>query len=211
MSGEAGASARREHERRKAIRESAVRERHPRLGGVILALQDAPQHETSWGQGASGEKLVAQALAKRCSDVAVLRDRRIPGSRANIDHIAVAATGVWVIDTKRYRGKLQIAKSLFGKPTLRIAGRDKTKLVEDSPSKSISSRPRSPSWAPMSRSTAASASLTASCRCSARRRSTASSSSDAGASRSSSMQRGTLPADRASALAAGLAQRFPIA
>ena len=130
MSGAAGASARREHERRKARRESGVRERHPRLGGMILALQDAPQHETSWGRGASGEELVEQALAKRCPDVAVLHDRRIPGSRANIDHIAVAATGVWVIDTKRYKGKVQIAKPLFGKPTLTIAGRDKTRLVD---------------------------------------------------------------------------------
>jgi hypothetical protein len=97
---------------------------------VILALQDAPQHETSWSQGAGGEELVEQALAKRCPDVAVLHDRRIPGSRANIDHIAVAATGVWVIDTKRYKGKVQVTKPLFGKPMLRIAGRDKTKLVD---------------------------------------------------------------------------------
>jgi hypothetical protein len=129
-SGGAGASARREHERRKVKRESGVRERHPRLGGVILALQDAPQHEASWSRGAGGEELVEQALAKRCPTVAVLHDRRIPGSRANIDHIAVAATGVWVIDTKRYKGKVQISKPLFGKPTLTIAGRYKTNLVD---------------------------------------------------------------------------------
>ncbi len=129
-SGAAGASARREHERRKARRESGVRERHPRLGGVILALQDAPQRETSWGHGAGGEELVEQALTKRCPDVVVLHDRRIPGSRANIDHIAIAASGVWVIDTKRYKGKLQVAKPLFGKPTLKVAGRDQTKLVD---------------------------------------------------------------------------------
>jgi hypothetical protein len=128
--GTAGASARREHERRKAKRESGVRERHPRIGGVILALQDAPQHETAWARGGAGEELVAQALAKRCPDIPVLHDRRIPGSRANIDHIAVAPTGVWVIDAKRYKGKLQVAKPLFGKPTLKVAGRDKTKLVE---------------------------------------------------------------------------------
>ena len=70
------------------------------------------------------------ALAKRCPDIPVLHDRRIPGSRANIDHIAVAPTGVWVIDAKRYKGKLQVAKPLFGKPTLQVAGRDKTKLVD---------------------------------------------------------------------------------
>jgi hypothetical protein len=129
-SGGAGAGARREHDRRKVKREAGVRERHPRLGGVILALSDAPQHETSWSRGADGEELVEQALAKRCPDVAVLHDRRVPGSRANIDHIAVAATGVWVIDTKRYKDKVQVAKPPFGKPTLTIAGRDQAKLVD---------------------------------------------------------------------------------
>lgn len=78
--GQAGASARREGERRKAKREAAVRERHPRMGGVILALQDAPQHERSWARGAGGEELVEEALKKHCPHVQVLHDRRIPGS-----------------------------------------------------------------------------------------------------------------------------------
>jgi hypothetical protein len=128
--GKAGGSAGREHERRKAKREAGVRERHPRLGGVMLALQHAPQHETRWGRGAQGEELVEQALTKRCPHVAVLHDRRIPGSRANIDHIAIAATGVWVIDTKRYKGKVHVSKPLFDKPTLKIAGRNQNKLVD---------------------------------------------------------------------------------
>ena len=128
--GKAGASARREGERRRAKREAAVRARHPRIGGVILALRDAPQHERSWARGAGGEELVEQALTKHAPTVVVLHDRRIPGSRANIDHIAIASTGVWVIDSKRYKGKLQVAKPLFGKPTLQVAGRDQTKLVD---------------------------------------------------------------------------------
>ena len=130
VDGRAGASARREGERRRARREAGVRECHPRIGGVILALQGAPQHERSWARGAGGEELVEQALAKHCPKVPVLHDRRIPGSRANIDHIAVAASGVWVIDTKRYKGKLHVARPLFGKPTLKVAGRDQTKLVD---------------------------------------------------------------------------------
>ena len=130
IDGTAGSSARREGERRKARREAGVRARHPRIGGVILALQDAPQRERSWARGAGGEELVEQALAKHCPDAPVLHDRRIPGSRANIDHIALAPSGVWVIDTKRYKGKLQVAKPLFGRPTLKVAGRDQTKLVD---------------------------------------------------------------------------------
>jgi hypothetical protein len=35
----------------------------------------------------------------------LLHDRRIPGTRANIDHLAVTPTGVYVIDTKKYQGR----------------------------------------------------------------------------------------------------------
>lgn len=107
-----------------------MRERHPRIGALLLALNEPPTHERRWAHGAAGEALVAEALEHKCHpEVSVLHDRAIPGSRANIDHIAVAATGVWVIDTKRYKGKIEIAKPLFGAATLRIAGRDRTKLV----------------------------------------------------------------------------------
>jgi hypothetical protein len=37
----------------------------------------------------------------------MLHDRRIPGTRANIDHLVVAATGVWIVDAKSYRGKVE--------------------------------------------------------------------------------------------------------
>jgi hypothetical protein len=129
--GTAGASARREHERRRANREKRVREKHPRIGGALLALSDDPTHETVWARGAGGEEHVAKFLAKYLNEsVVVLHDRRIPGSRANIDHIAVAPSGVWVIDSKRYKGKVAVSKPLFGKAKLTIAGRDKSKLVE---------------------------------------------------------------------------------
>jgi hypothetical protein len=62
--------------------------------------------------------------------VIVLHDRRIPRSRANIDHLAVTPSGVYVIDAKRYKGKIEVRKPFFGEPRLVIAGRDKTKLVE---------------------------------------------------------------------------------
>jgi hypothetical protein len=74
--------------------------------------------------------MVAAALDARCRpEVAVLHDRSTPGTRANIDHIAVAPSGVWVIDTKRYKGRIQVAKPLFGPAILKIAGRDQTGLV----------------------------------------------------------------------------------
>jgi hypothetical protein len=108
-----------------------VRQRHPRLGGLVLALQGAPQHERSWQTGAAAEAVVAEALARRCGDrIAILHDRRLPGRRANIDHIAVAASGVFVVDTKRYRGSIDVTRRWFGAAELSIAGRDRTTLVD---------------------------------------------------------------------------------
>jgi hypothetical protein len=129
--GVAGASARCEHERRKANRERRTREKHPLFGGVILGLQDQPSHEHSWAEGAKGEEHVAKSLAKYLDDgVRVLHDRRVPDRRANIDHIAVGASGVWVIDAKRYDGKAEIKKPTFGEPKLLIKGRDRSKLSD---------------------------------------------------------------------------------
>jgi hypothetical protein len=128
--GTAGASGRREYERRRAKREEATRERHPRIGNLLLKFQNPPEHEKAWATGATGEEELAACLARRCPEVIVLHDRRMPGSRANIDHLAVAPSGVHVIDAKRYKGKIEVRKPFFGDAQLVIGSRDKTKLVD---------------------------------------------------------------------------------
>lgn len=133
-SGVAGASARREFERRRDSREQRIRAAHPKLGGLILALSDDPQSTQSWQQGARGEELMAARLAELPDSFQVLHDRRIPGGRANIDHLVVGASGVWVIDAKRYKNKrpeLRVDGGVF-RPrveSLRIGGRDGSSLV----------------------------------------------------------------------------------
>ena len=130
----AGGSARREYERRKNAREERIRAHHPKLGGLILALSDEPQSTRVWERGAVGEELLAEWLKDLPDTVRVLHDRRIPGSRANIDHIVVAPGGVWVIDAKQYKGAPALhIDGGFLRPrveSLRVGGRDKTKLVE---------------------------------------------------------------------------------
>lgn len=134
-SGTAGASARREYERRKGNREARIRTDHPKLGGLILALSDEPQSTKAWERGAVGEELMAQRLTDLPDTFRVLHDRRIPGNRANIDHIVIGPSGIWVIDAKRYVGKrpsLQVQGGII-RPrveTLRIGGRDGTRLVQ---------------------------------------------------------------------------------
>ncbi|HET7443065.1 MAG TPA: nuclease-related domain-containing protein [Solirubrobacterales bacterium] len=128
--GTPGGSARREHERRRAKREAKTRESHPRIGGLLLRAQSPPASERAWDSGAAGEEALAAHLARTCPGVIVLHDHRMPGSRANIDHLAVAPSGVFVIDAKRYKGKIEVRKPFFGDPSLIISGRNKTKLVE---------------------------------------------------------------------------------
>ena len=129
--GTAGSSARREHARRLANRGKRVREKHPRVGGLMLALGSAPTHETVWARGAGGEEHVAKFLAEYLkADAVTLHDRAIPGSPANIDHIVIAPSGVWVIDSKRYKGKVAVVKPLLARTKLTINGRDKSKLID---------------------------------------------------------------------------------
>ncbi|GAA3530903.1 hypothetical protein AFL01nite_18030 [Aeromicrobium flavum] len=135
-SGTAGASARREYERRKAKRDDATRAKHPKLGGLIVALRDDPQSTKSWDTGAKGEERFGGAIDKRVGErLRVLHDRRIPGTRANIDHIVVVSSGVWVVDPKRYvdkRPELKVEGGIL-RPRVEklvVGGRDSTKLVQ---------------------------------------------------------------------------------
>ncbi|WP_436793842.1 nuclease-related domain-containing protein [Actinospongicola halichondriae] len=150
-SGAAGASARREHHKR-AERERArkqakidedrewrerVKAKRPVLGRVAAAFTEKPQmtpESTStkvWATGADGEKRVAEVLGQ--ANVVALHDRGIPGSRANIDHIAVGPSGVFVIDAKKYTGKVErrdVGSFFKVDERLYVRGRDRTKLVE---------------------------------------------------------------------------------
>ena len=133
--GTPGASARREFERRKAKREERTRAKHPKLGGLILALGDDPQSTKAWNVGALGEELLGNRLNEIASDMLrVLHDRRIPGTRANIDHLAVTPTGVYVIDAKKYKGRprLKVEGGLLRARAekLLVGTRDCTKVVD---------------------------------------------------------------------------------
>ena len=131
--GIAGLSAQREYERRRAAREQRVRDHHPVLGDFLVWWRDAPQPETAWARGAAGERAVAESLARRTIDTpaAFLHDRRRQaGSKGNIDVLAVVPSGVYVVDAKDLSGKVRVESPLFGASKLRVAGRDRTKLID---------------------------------------------------------------------------------
>jgi hypothetical protein len=129
--GTPGASAAREHERRRRNREARIRRRHPLIGGLLLAIGGAPAHETAWATGGYGEQSVARGLERRTASGAaiLLHDRRMPGGYGNIDHLAIAPRGVFVIDTKAIRGRVRVSRPPFGRATLLVGGRDRGHLA----------------------------------------------------------------------------------
>jgi hypothetical protein len=132
--GTAGASAQREHDRRAAKREVAVKDRlGRRLGGVVLALTDEPQSTRAWAVGARGEQELAEALSG-VAGIHVLNDRRVPGTQGNIDHLVVAPAGLFVVDAKHYKGRLRIRDKggLFhSDERLYVGGRDCSHLADN--------------------------------------------------------------------------------
>lgn len=113
-----------------------MRRKHPKLGGFLLAITDDPPSTTAWDTGAVGEERLGQRLNDLSSEtVRVLHDRRIPGTRANIDHLAITPTGIYVIDAKRYvnkRPSLKVEGGFLRPRTekLLVSGRDQTKLID---------------------------------------------------------------------------------
>lgn len=103
----------------------------PHIGGLLLAIQDTPQHEKAWASGAVGERVVGNTLEELAArnSMYVLHDRRVPGSRANIDHIVVAHSGIWVIDAKRYQKKRVEVRVRQMRPALVVGGCGQQKLV----------------------------------------------------------------------------------
>lgn len=129
--GEPGGSLVREHDYRRRNGENRTRQAHPRVG-LLLALRTAPQHDTVFAQGAVAERAVADSLAKRTNSgsVITLHNRRTPCGRGDIDHVSIAASGVWIIDTKDSAGKVEIDSPWFRTLRLLIRGRDRTRLVD---------------------------------------------------------------------------------
>lgn len=132
----AGASAAKEYERRRANDEARIRDRWGRLGSLAIALSPERQSTAAWKSGALGERKVAERLDKMAGkDVVALHDRRLPRSRANLDHLLITAGGVWVIDAKRYVNKrpgLRVHGGFWSprRERLVVQGSDKTALVE---------------------------------------------------------------------------------
>ena len=87
----------------------------PLLAFLILVIAFAkawiePDHVRAWGIGAHGESITERELERLPDGYEILHDRRLPGSRGNVDHVAVGPGGVFVVESKRMAGKLSIRR-----------------------------------------------------------------------------------------------------
>jgi hypothetical protein len=115
------------------------------MGGFILKVTDEPQSTRAWSTGAAGEEKLARELAG-IDGIHMLHDRRIPGTRANIDHIVLAPGGVFVVDAKNYRGLIKVRdRGPLWREDLRLfVGRRDCSRLGGRPYGSGRSRPQSP-------------------------------------------------------------------
>jgi hypothetical protein len=79
--------------------------------GWGLRFRPSPEAR-AWRRGAAGERRTARLLGPlERHGWAVLHDLAVPRSRANLDHFVIGPGGVFVIDSKQYRGRLQLDQS----------------------------------------------------------------------------------------------------
>jgi hypothetical protein len=135
--GRPGSSLEKEYQRRKQSREDRIRGKHPKLGGLFLALTNEPATTTVFATGAEGERRIAARLEKACgNEVLFLHNRKLGKTRrdGDIDLIAIAPSGIYVIDAKRYQNATIRVRRTGGflspaKEQLVIGGRDRTHLI----------------------------------------------------------------------------------
>jgi hypothetical protein len=76
------------------------------LVGWRLRFRPSEQART-WRRGGQGERHTARLLDRLTGDgYVVFHDLAVPGSDANLDHLVMGRSGVFVIDTKQWTGEV---------------------------------------------------------------------------------------------------------
>jgi hypothetical protein len=69
---------------------------------LVWQVRHRGEHGT-WAKGARGERKTARMLRPlERAGYTVLHDRALPSSRANVDHLVIGETGVYVVDSKNW-------------------------------------------------------------------------------------------------------------
>ncbi|MFF0572656.1 nuclease-related domain-containing protein [Streptosporangium saharense] len=97
--------------------------------GIVDTVYRWRQHEAvrTWRKGAIGERRTARMLrplGRR--GYTVLHDRALPSGRANVDHLVIGTTGVFVVDSKNWhRGKRLVRRGR----SVRVGGASGAQIV----------------------------------------------------------------------------------
>src|SRR4029450_11931465 len=76
------------------------------LVGWRLRVHPSEQART-WQRGAQGERRGGRLLARLPRDgYVVFHNLALPGSPANVDHLVIGPSGVFVIDSKQWTGSI---------------------------------------------------------------------------------------------------------
>lgn len=103
------------------------------VGGSAALREAQNQRDQNWLRGATGEYRMDRLLHELLIDSAVVpTDRRVPGTPSNIDHIVIAPSGVWIIDSKNWTGTIRYksASCMSANMRLFVNGEDRTSKVE---------------------------------------------------------------------------------
>jgi hypothetical protein len=85
------------------------------LVGLLVAAQvgwrlrfRTSEQARTWQRGAAGERRTAHLLDRLTRDgFVIFHDLAVPDSPANVDHLAIGPTGVFVIDSKQWTGSVR--------------------------------------------------------------------------------------------------------
>lgn len=121
----------------------ALSSEHLRLQGPVwvaaalmglAALACAPERDPDrWLRGAEGEIATSRLLATLPERRwVVFHDLALPRSRANVDHLVIGPSGVWVVDSKHFRAPLRCRRGqvlVGGRPLSTEAARFEARVV----------------------------------------------------------------------------------
>lgn len=130
--GRPGGSARAEYARRRA-RDVARATAFGILAPLVRVLAGPRTSTEAWARGAEGEERVGRYLERVVGASGhVLHDRSVPRRRINLDHVVVVPSGVWIVDTKHYHGRLRRRKAggwFSPRCSLYVGRRDQSRLL----------------------------------------------------------------------------------
>ncbi|HEX3794732.1 MAG TPA: nuclease-related domain-containing protein [Acidimicrobiales bacterium] len=104
------------------------------VGGASAQRRATRTRDPNWQKGAVGEHIIGEFLQRTLTAGEIIaNDRQVPGGRGNIDHLVVASSGVWLIDTKHWTGTIEYKNTagLFNdRRRLFVNGVDRTAEIE---------------------------------------------------------------------------------